>query len=94
MHILITFLHLKTDEDVFRTKPCSWAEQTGRSKNPKSMKMKQGESWKWQPTGVTTVVWYGKCDVLLLSTNSDPTSDKIVENNAEGARIKSKYFTL
>jgi hypothetical protein len=43
---------------------------------------------------VTTVVWYGKCDVLLLSTNSDPTSDKIVENNAEGARIKSKYFTL
>jgi hypothetical protein len=43
------------------------------------LKLKRGESRKLQHESVTAIVWHDKRDVLLLSTNSDPRSDRTVE---------------
>jgi hypothetical protein len=38
----------------------------------------------------TAIVWHDKCDALLLSTNFDPRSDKMVEKKVGRSKEKIK----
>jgi hypothetical protein len=57
-------------------------------RNPKMLKLKRGESQKLQHESVTAIVWHDKRDVLLLSTNSDPRSDRTDEKKIGNRKQK------
>jgi hypothetical protein len=52
------------------------------------LKMKRRGSRKLQHESVTTIVWHEKRGVLLLSTNSDPRSDRTVEKKIGNRKQK------
>jgi hypothetical protein len=57
-------------------------------RNPKSLKLKRGESRKLQHEDVTAVVWHDNQDVLILSTNSNPETDVMVTRRSGKDREK------